>query len=652
MKRRFFTPGPRHNQVSCQSEATPAQAPTSDRGVALVITLLLLFLMSVIGLVAVLTASSDLLINGYYSNYRGSFYAADSGLNIARQAIYNQISGTFNTNYATFVTPPPTAVGTAASTAQTYVTTTYGSSTSLNAGSSANSWAESFQITSASVSLAPNSPTPGYTGTSITSYAYIYNYTITSVGSATGSEKSTITESGAFTVNVSGAPASYSESFAIYGAFITNYAACQGALVPGTMTGPMFTDGEWGFETGGSYIFTDAVGQVNNNASYYDSSGNCHQVAGSSYSGNGQTIAPNFENGFNRNQASIAQPANSYSQEWATVDGKGTGEATAQPTTANLQASMKTISGTAFPSSTPSSGVYLNYATVNGTPTIQGGGLLIEGNASIVLSTSGSAGQVYTITQNGTTTTMTVNPVANTTVLTSGTTTLTLSGVPQNASVSPAQDGTMIYVNGDISSLSGTGEGAAAIQNGSAVTVTASGDINITGDVRYATEPVTTSSNQIAGDPVDTMIPGNNNGQDLGIFTANGSIYLSSSYSDQNLWVDGSQAVIGSSCASSSCGFYVGNSCPGGHCNSAPAGTNYSSSCINTFNNVGGQIQANIFGACMNTENTYYDRRYSAVSGFAPPWFPSTTVTNTGATVTTLNMPAPQRTQWVANSGQ
>ena len=50
----------------------------NDRGIALVITLLLLLLMSVLGLAAVLSSSSDLLINGYYSNYRGSFYAADS----------------------------------------------------------------------------------------------------------------------------------------------------------------------------------------------------------------------------------------------------------------------------------------------------------------------------------------------------------------------------------------------------------------------------------------------------------------------------------------------------------------------------------------------------------------------------------------------
>lgn len=655
----------RHN-LSNLSQDAAAQAGAyagrgkdrDDRGVALIVTLLLLFLMSVIGLAAVLSASSDLLINGYYSNYRGSFYAADSGMNVARQAMYNQLNSGFGTGFATFQTPPPASIATLASTVQTYINNNYGggapcvinpsslstkstcylsAGTATNnwangAGSATNSWAESFNTT-ATVTLAPGSPTTLYTGTSISGYNYIYNYTLSSVGTAAGAEKSTINESGAIIINVSGTPSTYSESFAIYGAFITNYPACLGALVPGTMTGPMFTDGEWGFESGGSYIFTDAVGQSNADASYFVN-GTCYQSPNSSYTKSGTTIAPQFQDGFNVGQASITQPSNSYSQEWAAVDGKGTGEATSSPTNANLNAVMKTVTGAAFPAGGTSTGVYLNYATVNGTPTLQGGGLLVEGNASITLAPSGTSAQVYTITQGSpaVTTTMTVNPTTNTTVVQSGTTTLTLAGVPTNTSVSPAQAGTMVYVNGNITGLTGPGEGLGAIQNGQAVTIAAADNIDITGDVRYVTEPVTTTQNQIPGTPVDTVIPGNNNGQDLGIYTANGNIVLSSPYHDENLEVDGSQAALGSSCGSSSCGFTVNG-------------------CINTFNNVGGQIQTNIFSACMNTENTYYDRRYNTVPGFAPPWFPSTTVVNTAAT-TTPPVLTVQRTQWIATSGQ
>ena len=67
------------------------QQPAGDRGFALVFTLLLLGMMSLIALAMVLSSSSDMLINGYYRNARGSFYAADSGLNIARQQLLDQI---------------------------------------------------------------------------------------------------------------------------------------------------------------------------------------------------------------------------------------------------------------------------------------------------------------------------------------------------------------------------------------------------------------------------------------------------------------------------------------------------------------------------------------------------------------------------------
>ncbi len=624
-----------------------------ERGVALVITLLLLFLLSIIGLAAVLSASSDLLINGYYSNYRGSFYAADSGLNIVRQDVYNQLNTAFTTTYTSFVYPPPAGVQALAGTVLASIQQKYGggepcpinpttpasiaNSTTcyLNAGIGATSWQESFQLSNVSLSMI--SATPGYVGSTDasepTSVTYVYGYTMTVVGSATGSEQSTINETGSFNVYTAGIPASYNASFAIYGAFVTNWSPCSlGWLVPGTMTGTMFTDGSWGFGSG-TYIFTDPVGQADADASWWVDG--CWEAGGSNFTApDGEIVAPQFQGGFSVGQNPIPQPSNSYSQEWAAIDGIGINETPAQPTATQLNEYMKTVAGTSYPATGASSGVYLNYGTNPTTNqlTINGGGLYVEGNAQISLSTSGASAQVITITQNGVVTTMTVDPVANTTVVTSGDT-LTLSGVPMNTSLNPAEAGTMVYVDGTITSMSGPGEGVGAIQDGSALTITALGDINITGDVIYKTEPVTMTQNQIPGTPVATLIPGNDHNQDLGLFTANGSIILSSPYADDNLQVDGSQAVIGNSCSSSSCGFYVNG-------------------CINTFNNVGGQIQTNIFGACLNTENTYYDRRYTSRVNFAPPWFPSTTVTNSAAVTTVAPTITPQRLSWVASSGQ
>jgi hypothetical protein len=685
----------------------------------LIITLLLLFLMSIIGLAAVLTSSSDLLINGYYSNYRGSFYAADSGLNIARQAMYNDLKSTFTTDFATFQSPPPAGIGSMAAlvspppsdtsplagTVANYIAKYYGGGAPcpinppnppaisnsptcyLNAGSGAQSWGESFQVTNASLTLPQNFtnplatyscvPTPGTTlgcptagySSEVTSYKYIYNYTLTVVGSATGAEQSTINESGSFTISVGGIPAIYNAAYSIFGAFITNWSPCSlGWLVPGTMTGTMFTDGSWGFGGGGGYLFTDPVGQADANASYWIDG--CWQEPTSSFTApDGEVAAPTFQDGFSVGQNPISQPNDSFSQQWAVLDGVGCGEDSttcggastpAVPTAAQMHADLQTINQSAYPSTGATSGVYLSYQNVNGTLTMAGGGLYVEGNASIGLAaqtaTNGDLLQVYTITQGSTTTTMTVDPSANSglgsTVLRSGGTTLVLAGVPSNCSTSStapnpngtpptyctsttpgSTPGTMVYVDGTITSMSGPGEGVGAIQDGAAVTIAALGDVNITGDVIYKTEPVTTTPNQIPGTPVATLIPGNDHNQDLGIFTANGNIILSSNYPDDNLQVDGSQAVIGNSCASWSCGFLVNG-------------------CINTFNNVGGQIQTNIFGACLNTENTYFDRRYTSRAGFAPPWFPATTIINNASTITSPPTLTTQRTSWVSSSGQ
>ena len=127
---------PTGKTVRCGSAGEPPES-----GFALVFTLLLLSMMSLIALAMVLSSSSDMLINGYYRNARGSFYASDSGLNIARQQLLDQIlaqvPATFTTN------PIPTN---AAATVLSTVLNMYASSTSLNAGQAGSSWTEKFVI--------------------------------------------------------------------------------------------------------------------------------------------------------------------------------------------------------------------------------------------------------------------------------------------------------------------------------------------------------------------------------------------------------------------------------------------------------------------------------------------------------------------------
>jgi Tfp pilus assembly protein PilX len=615
--------------------------PASERGVALITTLLVLSIMTALSFVMYLSVNSDMLINTYYRNFRGSFYAADSGLNIARAMLVNQVQLQVPTS---FTTPPLANPSLVAATATTNMLNTYGSMTSLTSGSTASSWPESFKITNATLGLAPSSPTVTSRDSSgnPTGYSYIYNYAITSQGTSRGSQQATVSEKGSFTFNITGAASTTNVSFAAFGGFVDQYPQCLGPLVPGTMTGPMFTNGAWEFMTGGDYIFTDPVGQADANADYWID-WNCFQSPSKTYSYDNQLIKPTFQGGFNLNQPKVPLPSNDFSQKRAVLDGKGLN--TASPTNSDLNATLKDVSGTAYPSGGASSGVFFPYSSSGGANVMSGGGIYVEGDASIVLAPSGTSAQVYTITQGSTTTVVTTDPLAappagwncpagtvGTTTIVSGSTTTNVCSVPMNLiNNTPA---TMLYVNGAIPSLSGPGPGQGAIQDGTQLTITAKNDITATGDVLYKTEPVTTTQNQIVpgtnppccdGTPVDTLIPGNDRNQVLGIFTLTGNFNTHVATDWSNIQVDGSIATIS-------------NGGTGGFLNTG--------ACVNTFNNVGGQIQNSIYGACMAVQNIYFDRRFTNKPGFAPPWFPSTTVTQGGAQATNV-ITTVQRVQWM-----
>jgi hypothetical protein len=604
----------------------------NERGMALLLTLLLLALMSAVVLGMVFSVGSELMVNGYYQNYRGSFYAADSGLNIARQQMVNQVMAAIPGTFPTYPTQPiPSGTDTKV---QNSILATYGSGyTSLNSGDAAQSWGGKFEITNTSttcptnLALAPSSPTVTAwdKNNNPSAYQYIYNYNICAQGTATGAQQTVVSEAGSIIFNVSASSNPNSISFAAFGGFVDQYPPCFGPLVPGTMTGPMFTNGAWQFMPGGSYIFTDPVGQANADFDFWYGS-NCIQSPTSSYKYRGQTISPTFQAGFNLGQPKAPLPPNDFSQEWAVLDGRGT--ETTSPANSDLNAHLLDISGTPYPTAGATSGVYLGYTSSNGTNTMTGGGIYVQGDATTQLSigtdSSGNPTQIYTITQGSTTTTVTTDATANTTTVQSGNTTQTISGVPMNYNSSPPQPATMLYVNGN-ATLSGPGEGQPAIQDGTQLTITAQNNVTFTGDVLYKTEPVTTTQNQIPGTPVDTLIQGNDHNQVLGVFTANGNINLNNQQSDGNIEVDGSLAAI----SQSGTGGFLNTGAP-----------------INVFNNVGGQIQNSIYGAAINTENVYFDRRFTSRLGFAPPWFPSTTISLGGpsSTNTTYSI---QRVQWL-----
>jgi Tfp pilus assembly protein PilX len=608
-----------------------------QRGVALVTTLLLLLLLTAVSLTMVLSVSSDMLINGYYAGYRSSFYAADSGINMARQDIVARILGSAPATFAAGASPIPLATNFTGP-----VQADYNGPTQIN---TAGSWPETFQIINTAnnpttVALAPNgctvtfSPLPKGTAVPtcaapngfITSWKYVYNYTVSVAGHSQGSEISTVTDTGSITLTANIKPAGPQQlNFAAFGTFIDNYPPCSAPFVPGTLTGQFFTNGAWNFGDSGQYVFQNSTGQADAQASFWHSNGACDNVAGKSDT-NGTTVAPTFKAGFNLGAAPLPLPTDSFNQEQAVLDGKGI--ASGQPSNTTLNANLQNPAGLKV----PSTGVYLPYSkNSKGQNVFSGGGIYVQGDAKVTLAPSGAAGETYTIDQSATggpITTVTVDNGAQTTTMISGGVTTVITGVPAMYDQSTGafvEDATMLYVNGNITSLSGPGENQTAVNNGIALTVTAAGNVTITGDIRYAAEPVTTANNQIPGQPADTLIPGNDHGQVLGVFTASGDVQMNNQQSDGNLWIDASIAMISQGGT-------------GGWINVGPH--------INNLNLLGGRIANQAKSGNTTTRNIFFDQRFGS-GGFSPPWFPSTTIQNGTQDSATFVQPTVRHVQWL-----
>ena len=644
----------------------------NSRGVALIMTLLLLSLFTVLTLAMVIATSSDMLIDGYYRNFRGSFYAADSGLNAARQYLENQLSSSVPVGYTPY-SGPPIASGTETTILSNLTNASTGFGAYQSTLGSQTSWLEKFEVSAANTTLGTPTCTINYTGTfttlptctsagvvgtgnngTVNYYTYMYPYKIMVTGQSRANEQHTIVETGNLIANVViNTSTNQTTSFAAYGTLLDQYAICGSAFVAGTMTGKFFSNGSWNFgDTGivGStkYIFTGTVGANSADVGYMYSDGTCDQSNNTSDTHRGTTINPSFQAGLSLNQPKIPLPTNSYSQEAAVLNGQGgcpPAPATCNPPTQAQMAVLTNAAGTSWPATgtQPSSGVYMPYTiTTSGHTTTRtlnsnAGGIYVQGNANQITLSAATATiggtthseQIFTIVQGSITTTVTLDLTGGTTRIqdSAGNDTGTMNGLPKDYDYSTPTEAAMVYVNGNISGTSGGGEdggtttglsgpsSGAAIQNGSAVTVTATGTIAITGNITYSTEPVTLNT-------ADTLVPGVTNV--LGIFTPTGQIQLQPSTSGKNMEIDASLAMISQ----------------GGS-----GGLIAQWNSINVLSIVGGRIanQA-LSGASLGSRNIWFDQRFAS-GNFAPPWFPSTTVTTTGNTTATVTV-TPSRVSW------
>lgn len=689
-----------------RSFADPKQSAQRSRGVALITTLILLALLGALSVAISLLVSSDTMINGYYRNYRGSFYAADSGVNVVVESMKNAIANAANENADYPTAPLPTDGFSIPTTNNTVTTMNAAHSTAFPASFNTSytpfenqyytigdtgSWHGQFEVVSLTLG-APTFTVTNYASDSAScwpptqatcpptnvsndqdlQWVFNYPYTIVVQGQSSGSEAEQVTESGVITwQSAPGGAANAAMLFSKWGAYITNFSACQGPLVPGNMTGPFFTDGQWNFGnfTSPGYTFNGTVGQVGAKVSWWNNN-NCTNST-TAPSGFKQ---PNFVAGFQASQNKVTPPSDTFSQATAVLDAKGIPPCTSSPcptdnapTAAELNAELKTIGGTAYPATgTAPTGVYIPYYTSGGNKVLgcnagsgstistcsgSAGGFYIQGNASITLSattTGGNPTQTYSIVQGGTTTTIVVNNTAGTTTVTQNSgTPVVLQGVPAqldpntgaavtNADPSgSAVNPTLLYVNGNITGLTGPTSGGnplPAIQNNVGVTVTASGNINVTGDLEYVSAPVNSSD----------VLNSSSNAGVLGVFT-NGNINLNPD-SGGNLTVNASLAALsGATDGSGTSGFCTSSSSNISGCSVS------GSDSIGTWTILGGRAEDQAHSVNVNQGNTLYDQRFAS-GGFGPPWFPTSQPQAGSVPVPAYSQVQVLRGSWAENS--
>ena len=263
-----------------------------------------------------------------------------------------------------------------------------------------------------------------------------YNYRIESTGT-TGTTSNKVLLSGDFTIRVQLA------NFARYSLFTNSQTTQSGTNVWFTnqtrFAGPVHTNARFNFALNPSGTFGDVITQTDQLARFY----NLGSPVSLDAAFNGTRDVPVFNNTFTRNAGTITLSSPS------------------QQTDMENQA----MGGQTF----SSNGIYVPN---NGSSLT--GGIYVRGDGTVNMSVDGGNNAVYTVTQGGTTQTITVNKTNNTTMVV-GSTTNTYNGIPDGID----DVGTLIYATGGITSLMGT------VQEDTQMTVASAGDMSITNNITY-----------------------------------------------------------------------------------------------------------------------------------------------------------------------
>lgn len=537
----------------------------NQNGIALIVAVGLLLMVSLIGLAAVLTSETETDIAVNKKNDVKAFYTAEGGLAAAQGDLKTAING-----IGGYIIDRDTAIsflGDPMRLLTKYIT-------NFNNRFPQDSFKAAAYMGGRESYRLKYSIVPFDTAVTSRGYTFTYKYTITSQGKyadpALGFNQKNNTIAGSFSINLD------RPSFAQYALFrnlTTSTSGSQLYFAGGEkFNGPVHTNGKPGFS--GSPIF---------NGPFTSSWGS---YATSSRINNANPI---FNGGSQWGVPTVTLPTNNYSQQRAAFGGDFNN--TTAPNNNEIRAGLGLGGGAAVPT-----GVYI---ANNGTSNVTGG-IYVQGTLDSLKLTRGSNGeQIYRFAQGGSSYTLTVDYANRQTTL-NGT---TYSGVPNGA----------LFVAGAVNWLGGTSRTAATVAAQTQLTLATTGDILIKNDLIYEGAIFKDSGGVILTDPtLAEAIPDidPNATVTLGLFSSGGNVKLGTGAPD-NINVHATIMASGTNK-----GFGAQDLSVAAHGTVKLLGgiIEYQSQTIGVLG-TGGVLK---YGY---SRRYWYDNRYA--TGFAPPFFPT-----------------------------
>jgi len=549
--------------------------PTShdERGIALVAAVLVVLLTSLLIAAFMTTTTGERALSSNVQTAKVSLYAADAGVRTVEQDLSNKAQAKYDSCVTAW----------------------------NNAGSSGQIITSPSTLFPSGTLSAQTSSTPNFSSTGsiafsedtvlATKQTYYYNYTVQSSGTVASTGTRRVQAQGVIQLSAARG------SFADYLMFMNVQQMSDGSDIWFTSNtsfdGRVHTNDIFHFAF--KPTFQDLVTSVSPNAVFFNNGNQLTLNANN----NGSTDAPNFYNGFQRNQPSVAMPTNTWNQQEAAI---GSPSVTTNPTTSAINTALG-VSG----SSTPN-GIYVvstagNVTTTGATGTMTGG-IYVQGDLTQATMWADTVAnrQWYQLSQGSTYKTIMVDATAGQTKVwnsqyTTGTPNLVATGVPLG----------IMYVNGGINDLTGpnrsNGNVLPAVAEGTKLFITAAKDIVIQGDV--------------------TLDSYNNNDNVLGLMSGYGGIRIGTSApADVNVDAFIMAAATTSSFLSGWSSNYPGQFAVDSYDSGSPRGTMHlRGGVITQYYGAFGTFDSNSGNMVSGyARDFHYDRR-----GLIPPYFPQTT---------------------------